>query len=106
MNGSGLSFISNVSGRKIFLQPKGLCCMKGLFGVADAVELHPVATGKRSVAELVASREFTIMPVEYKRGHRKISDCDRYQVVAQAMALEEMYGAEISRAAVFYWEDA
>ncbi len=48
----------------------------GLFGVADAVELHPVATGKRSVAELVASREFTIMPVEYKRGHRKISDCD------------------------------
>ncbi|MDE5720195.1 MAG: CRISPR-associated protein Cas4 [Paramuribaculum sp.] len=77
----------------------------GLFGVADAVEFHPLTVGKRSVAELMAGRDFTIMPVEYKRGHRKINDCDRYQAAAQAIALEEMFGVEVSHAAVFYWEE-
>lgn len=77
----------------------------GLFGVADAVELHPQTAGTRSVAELIAGKNFTIIPVEYKRGHRKINDCDRYQAAAQALALEEMYGVEVRNAAVFYWEE-
>ena len=47
---------------------------------------------------------WTILPVEYKRGHTKICDCDRLQVVAQTMCLEEMFCTDIRRAAVYYYE--
>ena len=44
------------------------------------------------------------MPVEYKRGKPKTTDCDRMQVAAQAIILEEMLGIEISKGTIFYWE--
>lgn len=76
-----------------------------LAGVADAVELHPMAGAPAEKSELIASRQFTALPIEYKRGRRKISNCDRVQVAAQAMILEEMLGVTVSRGAVFYWEE-
>lgn len=47
----------------------------GLRGIADIVEFH---------------RDGTILPVEYKRGQPKTNDCDRIQLCAQALCLEEM----------------
>ena len=43
-----------------------------------------------------------ITPVEYKRGRPKANDCDRVQLCAQAMALEEMLGVAIARGDLFY----
>lgn len=45
---------------------------------------------------------WTITPVEYKRGKPKANDCDRVQLCAQAMCLEEMLHVEISRGDLFY----
>jgi CRISPR-associated exonuclease Cas4 len=60
----------------------------GLYGVADTMEFH-------NDAPLI---------IEYKHGTPKISDCDRLQLAAQVMAYEEMRGAAISEAALFYWK--
>lgn len=78
----------------------------GLFGVADVVEFHAATAGTlNSIAtdsastDLAAARPF---PVEYKRGRPKRNDCDRVQLCAQAVCLEEMLGVAIPRGALFY----
>jgi len=43
-------------------------------------------------------------PVEYKRGKSKISDCDRLQLCAQTVCLEEMLCCKIENGALFYGE--
>jgi len=43
-------------------------------------------------------------PVEYKRGKTKIDDCDRLQLCAQAVCLEEMLCCSIEKGAIFYGE--
>jgi CRISPR-associated exonuclease Cas4 len=65
----------------------------GVSGIADLVELHAAAGG--------SWRPF---PVEYKRGKPKAHRADEVQLCAQAMALEEMFGVELSEGALFYGE--
>ncbi len=45
-----------------------------------------------------------VMPVEYKRGKPKVADCDRIQLCAQVLCLEEMTGQRIDKAAIWYWQ--
>jgi CRISPR-associated exonuclease Cas4 len=63
----------------------------GLIGKADVVEFHK--------KENVFWQPF---PVEYKRGKPKPDDCDKVQLCAQAMCLEEMLNKEIHSGAIFY----
>jgi CRISPR-associated exonuclease Cas4 len=63
----------------------------GLVGQADVVEFHRQPDG--------AWRPF---PVEYKRGRAKRGDCDRIQLCAQALCLEEMTGTAVPEGALFY----
>ncbi len=66
----------------------------GLTGKTDAVEFHRKVKNGRKV--------WHPFPVEYKRGRPKSDDCDRVQLCAQAICLEEMLDVEISRGALFY----
>ncbi len=63
----------------------------GLIGKADVVEFHKIDDG-----------EWLPFPVEYKRGKPKMDDCDKVQLCAQAICLEEMLNVEISEGALFY----
>lgn len=63
----------------------------GLIGKADVVEFHRTEEGN-----------WQPFPVEYKRGKPKPDDCDKVQLCAQAMCLEEMLGVEVDRGALFY----
>lgn len=63
----------------------------GLIGKADVVEFHKIDDEK-----------WIPFPVEYKRGKPKIDDCDRVQLCAQAICLEEMLNMEIKKGALFY----
>lgn len=63
----------------------------GLSGKADLVEFHLDVNG-----------DWQPYPVEYKRGHHKVDDCDRIQLCAQAICLEEMINTTISEGAIFY----
>lgn len=71
----------------------------GLTGTCDAVEFIPDGHG---ISLNGYDGLWRIRPVEYKHGSSKINDCDRMQVIAQALCLEEMFCCEISEAHVFY----
>ncbi len=66
----------------------------GLVGKADVVEFHRV-----DESSAVKWRPF---PVEYKRGKPKGDDCDKVQLCAQALCLEEMLNISVPRGALFY----
>ena len=63
----------------------------GLIGKADVVEFHKID-----------DRKWVPFPVEYKRGKPKMDDCDKVQLCAQAICLEEMLNVEIGEGALFY----
>lgn len=63
----------------------------GLIGKADVVEFHRQADGS-----------WLPFPVEYKRSKPKVDDCDKIQLCAQAICLEEMLGVKIPAGALFY----
>jgi CRISPR-associated exonuclease Cas4 len=43
-------------------------------------------------------------PVEYKRGKPKVEDCDRIQLCAQGLCLEEMLERPVNKGALWYWQ--
>jgi CRISPR-associated exonuclease Cas4 len=63
----------------------------GLIGKADVVEFHRQPDGA-----------WIPFPVEYKRGKPKADHCDKVQLCAQAICLEEMLSVTIPAGAVFY----
>jgi CRISPR-associated exonuclease Cas4 len=81
--------------RKLFRQEFGMAIRSlelGIIGKCDLVELYLKPEG--GVAEAV--------PVEFKRGKDKESDCDRVQLCAQALCLEEMFGVPVVRGSFYY----
>ncbi len=62
----------------------------GLIGKADVVEFHKDGS------------KWFPFPVEHKRGKPKQDNCDKVQLCAQAICLEEMLNVEIDRGALFY----
>jgi CRISPR-associated exonuclease Cas4 len=64
----------------------------GLIGKADVVEFHKVEGGK----------QWLPFPVEYKHGKPKQNNCDKVQLCAQALCLEEMLKTRIECGALFY----
>jgi CRISPR-associated exonuclease Cas4 len=72
----------------------------GLYGVADMVEFRRVDTGGVQIPGL--NGKWIPSPVEQKRGRPKPSDCDRAQLCAQAICLEEMLGVSVADGSIFY----
>jgi CRISPR-associated exonuclease Cas4 len=66
----------------------------GLYGKLDLLEVFTQSdSSKRYV------------PVEYKRGKRKVMDWDRIQLCAQALCVEEMRGVSVAEGALWYWQE-
>lgn len=82
----------------------------GIVGQADVVEF--LAPDGTPAAHALPNRisagtdadwsGWTVTPVEYKRGRPKKDDCDRVQLCAQALCLEEMLGVGIEVGSLFY----
>lgn len=72
----------------------------GVTGKADVVEFHKVSSSGVPVEGYEGL--WQPFPVEYKNGKPKVDDCDRVQLCAQAICLEEMLGAEVHEGAIFY----
>jgi len=66
----------------------------GLYGKLDLLEVFTETGGSKRY-----------VPVEYKRGKRKVMDWDRIQLCAQALCLEEMRGVLIAEGALWYWQE-
>ncbi|MDR1885593.1 MAG: CRISPR-associated protein Cas4 [Synergistaceae bacterium] len=71
----------------------------GLYGVADLVEFHPSDDGAEVEGHPGRWRPY---PVEYKRGVKRYDRADEIQVCAQALCLEEMFGATVRFGAVYH----
>ena len=71
----------------------------GLVGQADVVEFNESQNG----IELEDAKGlWQPYPGEYKRGRAKPDNCDRVQLCAQAMCLEEMLQTQVPLGALFY----
>ena len=69
----------------------------GLIGKADVVEFH-----RKPVLQKAGSLVWIPFPVEYKRGKPKKDNCDKVQLCAQALCLEEMLDVEVPSGSLFY----
>lgn len=88
----------------------------GLVGKSDVVEfIPPEGVSPREAHRLVSHltgntslNGWIIVPVEYKRGkpktHPTWGDCDRVQLCAQGLCIEEMLGIELENGQLFYGE--
>lgn len=74
----------------------------GLTGRADVVEFHRVTCTEDGVGLPGLGGHWRPFPVEYKRGQSKRIDCDRTQLCAQALCLEEMLEVPVRTGALFY----
>jgi CRISPR-associated exonuclease Cas4 len=76
----------------------------GLAGQGDVVEFSRVASQQAPGLTQLDGRAgwWAIEPVEYKRGKAKRGVCDRVQLCAQALCLEEMFGVSIGQGSLFY----
>lgn len=84
--------------RRLFRQEFGMALRSlehGLIGKADLVECWLGTDGKIAKAA----------PVEFKRGADKENDCDRVQLCAQALCLEEMLGIPVALGQFYYLKD-
>lgn len=73
----------------------------GISGECDIVEFHK---SKNGIPISGYNGLWLPYPVEYKRGKSKLDDCDRLQLCAQAVCLEEMLCTKIKRGALYYGE--
>ena len=69
----------------------------GLIGKAYVVEFH-----RKPAPQNTKSAMWVPFPVEYKRGKPKKDNCDKVQLCAQALCLEEMLAVEVPCGALFY----
>ena len=82
------SGLSGTVGEIVVARSLDLRCLRlGLSGRADVVEFH--------------GAERIPFPVEYKHGKSKRADCDRVQLCAQALCLEEMLDVDVPAGAVY-----
>lgn len=73
----------------------------GISGECDVVEFHRCEDG----IKLHGHRgNYSVYPIEYKKGKPKLTEEDRLQLAAQAMCLEEMFSTDIPEGALFYGE--
>lgn len=81
--------------RRLFKQEYGMSIRSlrfGLIGKCDLVELYLDSAGGIADAN----------PVEFKRGKNKETHCDRVQLCAQAICLEEMFGITVTGGDFYY----
>lgn len=76
----------------------------GIAGKADVVEFRRLAEGEERPGAAIEGLEgcWRPFPVEYKRGAPKRDLCDRVQLCAQALCLEEMLELRVPEGALFY----
>ena len=93
-----------VEKRKDLLRARSLPIVSrkmGISGECDVVEFHRCEDG----IKLHGHRgNFSVYPVEYKKGKPKLTKEDRLQLTAQAMCLEVMFSTDIPEGALFYGE--
>ena len=83
----------------IFRSVKVSSSRLGISGESDVLEFHQ---SEKGIPLKNYEGLWNPYPVEYKHGKTKLDDCDRLQLCAQAVCLEEMLCCKIEKGALFY----
>jgi len=75
---------------------------RGDVRIVRGLRLRSFQQGLSGIADVVEFRADVPFPVEYKRGKPKPDICDKVQLCAQALCLEEMTGETVAEGAIFY----
>lgn len=67
-----------------------------------ALPLYSQKYGLSGKADIVEIRGEEIIPVEYKKGKRRLFENDEIQLTAQALCLEEMFQTKITRGFIYH----
>ena len=70
------------------------------YGIADVVEF--MRDDANGIELPHRAGRWRPLPVEYKHGQSKLSSCDRVQLCAQAICLEETFGLDLYEGHIFY----
>lgn len=73
----------------------------GITGECDVVELQRDENGIK-INNLDGA--YKVVPIEYKKGRPKENYCDKLQICAQTLCLEEIFCCEIKEAYIYYAE--
>lgn len=73
----------------------------GVSGECDVVEFRRNSNG---ISLYGQEGQYSVTPVEYKRGSPKLDESDKLQLTAQAMCLEDMLCCDISAGYIYYGE--
>jgi len=74
-----------------------------IHGRIDVLELEEInPDGDLNLPSFHVKGTWRVYPVEFKHGQPKQNDCDRVQLCAQVLCLEEMLSIEIQQASLFY----
>jgi CRISPR-associated exonuclease Cas4 len=76
----------------------------GFYGIADVVEFISSENGENSTTLPKHKGFWKVNVVEYKRGKAKNIDCDKVQLCAQSICLEEMFNVRINKGDLYYGE--
>ena len=97
-----------VHDNQLITQRRGVITVRGIPVRSERLKI----TGQCDAVELIQDKDgielkgrigkWSIHPVEYKRGNNKINDCDRLQLAAECVCLEEMLSCEISSGSIYY----
>ena len=71
----------------------------GINGICDVVEFR---RDKRGIGIFGINGKWLPVPIEYKKGSPKEDDCDKMQLLAQAVCLEEMLACNIEKGYLYY----
>lgn len=71
----------------------------GIYGIADMVEFIADSEG---IPVIGKSGKWIINPVEYKNGKPEKSKADEFQLITQALCLEEMFKCSINTGDIYY----
>lgn len=72
----------------------------GIIGKSDIVEFKKNPKGSVTLKQYKGN--WDIFPVEYKSGKAKDNNADRYQVVSQALCIEEMFNCKVQYGFLYY----
>ena len=91
-----------VAGREVLRALPVWSCRLGLSGKCDIVEVKLKNLSRLKKSRFSPGNIDSLYPVEYKKGRRRKFDNDDAQLCAQALCLEEMFGRDIPKGAIFH----
>lgn len=87
-----------------FIITRGMAVSSPYLGISGECDIVEFRRNEQGVPLYGQEGKYSVIPVEYKRGSPKIDECDRLQLTAQAICLEDMLCCNVLAGYLYYGE--